>query len=109
MRLSRPPLYPRHQPARACLATQGSVRLVSRRHCLYRVTQRSEVSAVWVRPVSPQASAWMRAQGCDARRVLLASGDQVAAFIRAQEAQVESASPRSQNNILPAPRRRADG
>ena len=93
MRLGRPPPYPRLEFARACLVTQSSARLVPRRHCLYKVCPKSDTAAVWVRPTSPEALAYMQAQGCDAQRHLCSLAG-VEALIAALELRIEDAAPR---------------
>lgn len=90
----------------ACaLSTQGSVRLVQRRHCLYRVCQKTDRAAVWCRPISPEALAWMQGRGMDAERVVC---DRAAVdmLIDSREGAIEETETRYAGNILPLPPRR---
>ena len=104
MRPGFPPRYPRPVFASACLATQGSVRLIQRRHCLYKVSQKTDRAAVWCRPISPEAIAWMRGRGVDAERHVCEL-DRVAVLVSSMEGQIEAQASRRLNNILPAPKK----
>ena len=103
MRVSLSPPYPRPTPAQACLTTQGCVRLIQRRHCFYKVCQKTDKAAVWCRPVSQEAIAWMRGRGVDAERHLC-DLDRVGLLVSSVEGQIEAQAGRRANNIVPAPK-----
>ena len=91
----------------ASLASHGSVRLVQRRHCFYKVDQRRQQAIVWCRPVSPEARFWMEQRGLVAQRIVCELAE-VDVWIGRQEHAISDGiiSATQHNNIVPAPGRR---